>query len=60
MLLRFDACLKLDCLPPAVSPIPVGGFMPLAFVAVVVDFRFLAFTVLVASNRTLRSFALNL
>ena len=60
VLLRFDACLKMDFLPPAVLGILVGGFMPMAFVALVADLRLVAFTVLVASNGILRSFALNL
>jgi hypothetical protein len=33
VLLRFDACLKLDFLAPAVLTILVGGFMRLAFFA---------------------------
>jgi hypothetical protein len=59
VLLRFDACLKLDFLAPAVLTILVGGFMRLAFFAGG-GLRLLAFTVLVVSNRILRSFALNL
>ena len=60
MLLRFDACLKLHFLAPAVLTILVGGFTRLAFFALVADLRLVAFTVLVVSNRILRSFALNL
>ena len=37
VLLRFDACLKLDFLAPAVLTILVGGFMRLAFFALVAD-----------------------
>jgi hypothetical protein len=35
--MRFDACLKLDFLAPAVLTILVGGFMRLAFFALVAD-----------------------
>ena len=59
MLLRFDAC-QLDFLAAAVLTILVGGFMRLAFFALVADLRLVAFTVLVVSNRILRNFVLNL
>jgi hypothetical protein len=47
-------------LAAAVLTILVGGFMRLAFFALVADLRLVAFTVLVVSNRILRNFALNL
>ena len=45
---------------PAVLAILVGDLMRLAFFALVMDLRLVAFTVLVVSNRILRNFALNL
>jgi hypothetical protein len=59
VLLRFDACLA-GLLGSSSLDILVGGFMRLAFFALVADLRLVAFTVLVVSNRILRNFALNL